>query len=691
MFRMLPRLLSIRQFRCYFLAAVIVCAIMAVAAIHLRPKSLVNFLNEQSEDEEKALSLPVTILQTTTSDTVDDVDKRPESVKFLPATEAATQNAEAEVAYKRKQLPDRSTGIVHQVIDGSPVYYGNVVPAYTTFGIQNQFRGVQEGEVMKVGQAGNHQSQGGVYYSQQQMQAKDPAAKEPPPFVPERRLIHFDLKGAPPKIEFLLQVMEIAAKLGATGILIEYEDMFPYEGSLKSISASNHYSKADVKTLLAAAAANHLEVIPLVQTFGHLEYALKLQEFAPLRENPDVPQAICPSRNESLRLVESLVDQIMALHEGISYLHIGCDEVFHMAECSVCSMKNRDELFLGHVRYVAKYVRNKYKVTPIIWDDMMRHISTRTLIDSEIGKLVEPMVWVYAENVYHFTGPEVYQRYSEVFPSFWVSSAFKGAFGETLVVPDVKRHLDNNLKWLQVSEAESLKFKQGLRGMVITGWQRYDHFATLCELMPAAVPSMSVNLLAVSKGYYNDSLAPLLYSALSCSKSPKYDRVPDLQFGNDRFLFDKMSMCFFPGAPFFKLIGRFVRVEKEVHEFVHVTTERRGWLTDFNLRHNFTSPARIDELVRDLAYHAGSLHTLAKQTMETLKPVFDAHTISEWMEQKLLPLFKLLDHIQTAAQQLRARKYWPPRPLKRFDSWDYYGIKIEEEAPSVKPVTYPAH
>ena len=49
----------------------------------------------------------------------------------------------------------------------------------------------------------------------------------------------------------------------------------------------------------------------------------------------------------------------MALHEGISYLHIGCDEVFHMAECSVCSMKNRDELFLGHVRYVAKYVRNK--------------------------------------------------------------------------------------------------------------------------------------------------------------------------------------------------------------------------------------------------------------------------------------------------------------------------------------------
>ena len=51
----------------------------------------------------------------------------------------------------------------------------------------------------------------------------------------------------------------------------------------------------------------------------------------------------------------------MAAHEGmgVNYLHIGCDEVFHMAECSLCANKYRDELFLGHVQRVAKYVRNK--------------------------------------------------------------------------------------------------------------------------------------------------------------------------------------------------------------------------------------------------------------------------------------------------------------------------------------------
>ena len=36
----------------------------------------------------------------------------------------------------------------------------------------------------------------------------------------------------------------------------------------------------------------------------------------------------------------------------------------------------------------------RYQVVPIIWDDMMRHITPFTLKEMEIGKLVEPMVWV---------------------------------------------------------------------------------------------------------------------------------------------------------------------------------------------------------------------------------------------------------------------------------------------------------
>ena len=102
------------------------------------------------------------------------------------------------------------------------------------------------------------------------------------------------------------------------------------------------------------------------------------------------------------------------------------------------------------------------------------------------------MVWVYAEDVYRFVPSYTWDRYAQVFPHMWTASAFKGAHGETLVVPDSKRHLTNNLNWLQLMGEQEPKLSGGFRGIAITGWQRYDHFSVLCELLPAALPSLAL-------------------------------------------------------------------------------------------------------------------------------------------------------------------------------------------------------
>jgi hexosaminidase len=61
---------------------------------------------------------------------------------------------------------------------------------------------------------------------------------------------------------------------------------------------------------LTAAEDSGMEVIPLVQTFGHLEFALKRHTFAHLREVPDSPQALCPSLNQSLEFIENMINQV---------------------------------------------------------------------------------------------------------------------------------------------------------------------------------------------------------------------------------------------------------------------------------------------------------------------------------------------------------------------------------------------
>lgn len=116
----------------------------------------------------------------------------------------------------------------------------------------------------------------------------------------------------------------------------------------------------------------------------------------------------------------------------------------------------------------------------------------------------------------------------------------------------------------------------------------------------------------------------------------------------------------------------------QIDEFVVTTTKKKGWLTDYSVRHNYSSPARIDELLRDFSYLSGSLNAVARHTMETLKNIFDVHTVSEWMEQKILPLFEKLDRIRLDAAALRSQSHWPVRPLPLFDRWSQYNLHIED-------------
>jgi len=86
-----------------------------------------------------------------------------------------------------------------------------------------------------------------------------------------------------------------------------------------------------------------LEVIPLVQTFGHLEFILKLPEFRHFRELSAFPQEICPSNPDSFQiLVRELIQQVMSVHQTAKWLHIGCDEVFHLAVCERCTRRHMD-------------------------------------------------------------------------------------------------------------------------------------------------------------------------------------------------------------------------------------------------------------------------------------------------------------------------------------------------------------
>ncbi|KAF7269591.1 hypothetical protein GWI33_017368 [Rhynchophorus ferrugineus] len=483
--------------------------------------------------------------------------------------------------------------------------------------------------------------------------------------------------GAPPSLTYFKKLITLAKNVGATGLLIEYEDMFPYSGILKSISAKNAYTVEEVKGILKFAEDLHLEVIPLIQTFGHMEFALKHKDFAHIREVPESPQALCPSRNASLDLVRELVSQILDMHPSSNYLHIGCDEVFEMGECEVCRTELHENLFLRHVQNVVNIVKDKKStVQIIIWDDMLRHISLQTLQMSNLGDVIEPMVWVYAEDIYRFVQPPIWDKYSAVFKTAWTASAFKGAFGETLYIPNGRRHLENNLRWLEVMSTQSTIFKHNLRGIVLTGWQRYDHFAVLCELLPAAVPSLVLNLLATSNGYFNATLKESFLNTLSCPQTGDRRSSPFLNLDGDPNMWEKLSRCLFPGSGFFKLMYRLHNVENEAKEYIETTTRQKGWMTSYNAKYNYSLPLRVEELTQELPRVYHGMVSLARNAADTLTGLFDNYTISEWIEQRIYPYLVELERIQNRSTALKATKYWPARPLPILKELQKHGVAI---------------
>ena len=136
-----------------------------------------------------------------------------------------------------------------------------------------------------------------------------------PPSKPNRfaSWVHLDLKGAAPKIDYLIELVPLLKKWGATGILIEYEDMFPWEKDVAIIKAPNAYSRDSLKRFIRVAKSNDLEVVPLIQTLGHMELLLKHESFQSLREDQRYPAFLNPAKPLSLVLLKVMIDQIFGI------------------------------------------------------------------------------------------------------------------------------------------------------------------------------------------------------------------------------------------------------------------------------------------------------------------------------------------------------------------------------------------
>ncbi|XP_063369299.1 hexosaminidase D-like [Cydia amplana] len=317
-------------------------------------------------------------------------------------------------------------------------------------------------------------------------------------------VVHLDLKGAPPKLSYLQSLLPMMKKHGVNGLLIEYEDMFPYEGPLGMLRGRNTYQKKELRAYLTAAVSSGFEIIPLVQTFGHMEFALKHPELGFLREVPEFLDSICPSSFDSQHFLEEIIGQIIRFHRKIAplkYIHVGCDEVYHINKCDLCQRRNSTnaELLTEHVKFLIKTV---HKLSPdttvLIWDDMYRDVKPMDCSDIILTD-TEVVHWDYTAKPHEDVHINMY-KYGRIFDNLWIATAFKGADGKKRILPDLNMRFYNHLHWLNfIFDYGTLKKFYKIKGIILTGWSRYNHEAPLCEILPVSIPSLIINLILIQQ------------------------------------------------------------------------------------------------------------------------------------------------------------------------------------------------
>ncbi|KAK3520484.1 hypothetical protein QTP70_024093 [Hemibagrus guttatus] len=443
------------------------------------------------------------------------------------------------------------------------------------------------------------------------------------------RVVHLDLKGAAPKISYFQELFPLISSLGANGILVEYEDMFPYEGELEILRSPYSYSADDIEEFKRLASLYSLEVIPLVQVFGHLEFVLKHGQFFDLREVSDFPNSLNPLNPGSLKLIEEMLTQVLKKHPETHWFHIGADEVYGLGESEDSknwmkqNKKSVGELFLSHVVKVCQFLTEQSPgIKPIFWEDMLRKLNANLVKESGLPSLATPMIWNYNAKMNMTQIGQLLSNYQTAgFHNVWFASAFKGASGIDQRWTPIHQHLENHLAWLKVMVIMHKYPSIKLDGIALTGWQRYEHHTVLCELLPVAIPSLAICLETLKYGQFNQTAENEVEKLLGC----KIDIKANSCKGNAAF----------PGAEVYNMVQKIHNELQKSVEKVLQNYHLRGSFGPYQRKFNFANP-------RNIGYFNGTLTKALKEWnpfMETFKremmTIYFSNTVDEWMDENV--------------------------------------------------------
>lgn len=342
---------------------------------------------------------------------------------------------------------------------------------------------------------------------------------------------HLDLRIQVMKLDALKDFADQLASSGVNTLIMEWEATFPFEKH-PLIANRYAYTKEEISEFITHCKTKNIDVIPLQQSLGHLEYVLRHQRYEELRENHKDVSQTCPMEPElNKALLTDLFTEMAALHPS-KYFHIGGDEAYLFGECNKCSTRvekdGKSTLLAEHLKMVTDIIVSLGK-TPILWSDIANKYPDKL---DMLPKETIFLVWNYGWALDRFGDPK---KLTDKGFKVWGAPSLRSN-PDNYYLTNWEKHFKNIKDFIPQCR------KSNYNGIIMTSWSTsgiyspiYEDKQTITDLIPVRnvypISGFKILLAAYTQAIKQpDALNIESFIIDYCKKQFKFNKEESLQF-----------------------------------------------------------------------------------------------------------------------------------------------------------------
>ena len=170
------------------------------------------------------------------------------------------------------------------------------------------------------------------------------------------------------KVEKVKEYIDYLKLFGYNSLMLYTEDTYEIEGEPYFGYLRGRYSKQELKEINEYCVQKGIELIPCIQTLGHLTTIFRWKRFEPVMDTYGI---LLAEEEQTYQLIDKMFSNLAECFTS-KVIHIGMDEAHSVGlgrYLDKHGYKNRFEILKKHLERVIE-IAKKYGFKPIMWSDM---------------------------------------------------------------------------------------------------------------------------------------------------------------------------------------------------------------------------------------------------------------------------------------------------------------------------------